>query len=791
MAFDFPTKPAWWRTVSWDVPYGIFYPGTQPYITFAAGCTADHYRVYDYWGSLVSSGTFSGDTCTPTPPARGWVCGWYRVHFTGPNSDANYGTSYGATCFVVLRDDQRFPKITASWPTFSGGESRDQPIRGVLGLGGARLQIGDAANLSAAPDTLAECQTDLARVKEWSQPSSPYVDPVRGSLRRPWLQFPGETVDNILITGPGGAGGWLRVYAKDETVNSSMVWVSVAAGTSAGSKVTVCYPDSGTVAETFDNLANATVAATTINAGSSKVVVFTADQAQPAYISATNIGRTRWNGVVTVVSTLYPDVTCYEGPSNESVLSREAAHRMRLYAAAVHAGNAAAKAIGPCAVSVRDVAAWTAFLDAGGGNWCDEIASHWYNTFEMGTLTARPIIEAFLALLTHYGLQDKPRWDTESCNALVPLGGVYHPRMAGIVVLYSLLQEQYGMPRERCPWWYDRSHGYWSYPTWFINSDSSLNPQAALLRVLAEETFGMLHDQRLTFCPMGEKLFLGSVFRASSGAGVVALIANSAMPDSSITLNVTGATGALTVVDAFGNESTVAVQAGRVTVPVTDVPTYVRVQAGVTVSVYRCRDWPVVGTVAAGRMGTAERIPSLSGSPMWELSDHTFLSDYYDTAHKGTQLVKSPTVGAAEAVIRYEHQERVDRVLIFSLRPPAYNGVTTPVTLAVDSSTDGTTWVEQWTYTNQTATSIQFRSAHPGTNCLYDTWFDWQWIFDAKFLNPVTCKALRVRITPSVGSECDSATAAASLGAAEQRVMLMEIATLCDDNTTPHYVRST
>ena len=80
---------------------------------------------------------------------------------------------------------------------------------------------------------------------------------------------------------------------------------------------------------------------------------------------------------MSVVSTLYPDVSRYES-SNENGVSAEIAHRMRLFAGAVHAGNTGAKAIGPCSVDINYTqkgSGWDLFLAAGGGGFVDEIVS--------------------------------------------------------------------------------------------------------------------------------------------------------------------------------------------------------------------------------------------------------------------------------------------------------------------------------------------------------------------------------------------------------------------------------
>jgi len=57
-------------------------------------------------------------------------------------------------------------------------------------------------------------------------------------------------------------------------------------------------------------------------------------------------------------------------------------------------------------------------------------------------------------------------------------------------MLEMMVFEQYGIPKEHNHLWYDKSHGFWDFPTWWENDDGSLNPVAVLMRVLAEELHG-------------------------------------------------------------------------------------------------------------------------------------------------------------------------------------------------------------------------------------------------------------------------------------------------------------
>ncbi len=80
-----------------------------------------------------------------------------------------------------------------------------------------------------------------------------------------------------------------------------------------------------------------------------------------------------------------------------------------------------------------------------------------------------------------------------------------------------------------------------------------------MYRTLAEETFGQTHSQVMDFGQLGNNMFFGSIYTASGGGSTAVMTAMSYMPISTVTLAVTGSVANLTVIDAFGNSSTIAV----------------------------------------------------------------------------------------------------------------------------------------------------------------------------------------------------------------------------------------
>jgi hypothetical protein len=780
VAFPLSPIPSWYADCSFPTRNGIFYSDGSagaPSVTLSvAGATG--YTVRDYTGTVVSSGTLAGTetTVTPTAPSGGWPCGWYRLYLTGPNTDSLFGQSYGATNFVVIPNDARFatnpaPSVYGGY----GGEGQEYVTKGVLGIGTSRAEIDDVLTPNGDGQSvhgITDAQSNVALSQTYWQGQADGVRP-----RDMWSNFRAETYDRLYLPG-ASTGNFLAVYPATETVDGSQVFVAVSAGTSSGTKVQVYSPDSATLVETYDNLASDSAAATAINAASTRIKVFAQGQPSGAAMAATAIGNAYFTGVKQIVSTLYPDIQHFEGPSNEPTLNAECAHQMRLFAGAVHAGNAGAKAMGPCPVSLN-TGKWDAFLAAGGGDWCDLFAFHDYNSMTGGNIPlGRTSIGQWIATLTRYGQQGKARWQTESGTAFKSVYGVHHPRRAVWKLIHTLLWEQNGLPAERNTPWYDKQHGFWSFPAWIINSDTSLNPDAIMLRTLTAETWAKTYASKLSFGPHGDNILLGNVYSGSDGTSTVVICASSQIPNLTVTLTVTGASGPLTTVDAWGNTSSVAVSGGRVTLPAPAHPVFLRLPAGASVSVYTIADWPQLGVRG---QGDNSAIRATATSPL--ANDRQWMTVYDGN---GTGAYLGPTSLPDDFTLHWPHPTRFDRVLL-------WNGMSWQLGASlldfdIQTSSDGTTWITQATVTRTADVFLHGTSAkNAGTQ--YETYWDEQWIWDVKLPAPVTASYLRLHVrNTSYGGEPDATTNSIGGQGGPQRIMLQEVAVLCDDNVSPQYV---
>jgi len=705
--------------------------------------TERDYLIRDYYGDVVSSGSFTGVHFTPDAPVGGWKPGWYRVYLTGPNFDSLFNYSYGATNFCVIRDDPHFVAMPAA--TTSGGgnsEGPDYVMKGVMGMGTSRLIIGNIDNLSASTDTLARAQSDAAiSATYYSNPGAPYADGER-TPRALWCTFPNGSIDGNSLPCSGcnpAIDNWARTTVKDETVDGAQVFLTLTPGSVSGSKVEVYYPDASTLVETYDNLASNTAAQTAIDGVSNYIRFFKGTGLTPGtQATPTAIGRGRRDNLVTVVSTLYPlGVTHYEGPQNEGKPDAFLAHTMRLFQAYVHEGHPDAVAMGPSSVNIyTDFLA--PFFDAGGGDYCDEFAFHAYNSAPNGNLnTGRTIWQALLDYLDGLGYGSKQIWQTESTHALTNYyGSTQYRRAVRTQLMYQLLLEQYGVPREYNSPWYDVSHGFWTYMSWLEQGDTSLFPQCVASRVLAEETWGKPYSHALDMGERGDSIYLGSVYTAADTSGCVVLMPTSYIDNASVTLTITGTSSPLTVVDGFGNETSVAQVSGRVTVTPTELPTYVRLPVGVTATVYQCHDWGPNPTASIASTATTKTLGGVSKPAIANdgfLLKYTGASDAADVASS-----TGPTPETAELL--WASPVTVGRVIVWA--GMAWQAHATLIDFDVETY-DGAVWTTQATVTKTDPADVTYWHGQDG---MYESYWDQQWVFDVPFPASVECEGVRLNV---------------------------------------------
>jgi len=729
----------WWDDI---VANALSYPG--PYSADDHDPNPDAtltYTVRNFFGKIVSTGTFSeaDRTLTPEVPHGGWKNGWYRVYLTGPQSDANFADSYGVTNFCVIRSNPHFVAMPAG--NTPDQSDKDFVMKGVMGLSTSRMTISTAND----PDA------EVADIQAWKTVADMYwsdnglPDP-RRPARENWVAFSGRTWDQLIIDG-ASTGTWGNIYLADSTLDGDQVFVTVSAGTNANTdKVTVHYPNAVTLVETYDNLVSQAAAETEINGASTKIRFFGSDSVRAAHPAQAAMGDAFRSGVISSVATLYADgITRFEGPVNEGTVSAEGAHQMKLFQGAVHAGNSSAKAIGPCFVSIPPAVPWTAWLDAGGGDYCDEISFHAYNFSTNGDINlGRATLQTFTDALSSAGLGSKPLWQTESTQPFNSVFKVYHPRRSRRPVLSTLLFEEIGCPRERNVWWYDISHGFWDYPAFVETMDGSLGPEAVMGRVLAEETWGKTYESSLDFGGIGNNLYLGTLYTAEDGSSCMVLMATSYMTGASVALSVIGSSDPLTVVDGMGNEKQMVPSRGRITVPMTDIPAYVRLPAGVSVTVYRVNGWSPLGV--GGSVSPAATTKEIDGVTYDVIADDEFITNYSTgagIAPPGVALEGPYATTPGTDTLVWEEEAHIERVVVWC--GSAWQASGTLIDFDVETY-DGAEWTVRKTVTKSDPPWFYFGSGDENAGCFVETYWDEQWIFDVELDEAVDCFGVRLNV---------------------------------------------
>lgn len=763
MSWPFTTAiPSGHRYPSSAYRFNAFVLGvTAPEMTLPAGCTASTYQVTDWWGNIVSSGPATPGLITFAVPSGGWKRGWYRVQFLDTVLDANFGYSRGSSAFLVLSNDGRFPPVQASNSTVGlhagAGNPREMYGKAQFGMGTSRLLITDAANLANGSGSLAKAVTDATNGNDWwvNPADTAMKDPVR--TRKMWCAFDKTGVDGLTV-------GGLNFYVKDLTVNGATTFIAVSDGTTSGKKIVISSPDSATVVETYDNLANMDAGMSALS--SSAYVRGFGTGAWGANQSATAIGNTRLSAVTQVVQTLWPMVEYYEGPYNEptmptGVRMSQLVHVCRLFTQAVHAGNASAKSMGPCWVTIDNDAVCADWWAKGGGTAVDEFSFHGYNVYDGGNLTmARTILERVIAQKTLAGFENMPMWETEANGNIWVKQGVFAPREVHYAIQYPLLLEQYGIPRERSSHWYDYSHGFWSFASFWLFSGGMPGPLPLLYRLLAEETWGMLHNQKLNFGYYGEKAFLGSVYRTNgspSQNGSVVLFAVGGQKNATVTLNVTGTSSPLTILRNFGETSTVNIVNGLATVPVNELPTYVRIPAGTIVSVHHVNDWP---TRRPSSVITPRTSLTSNGSDATRITNRKWAaSRRYDDGASWSEI---PAQFPAYITLTWPVTQRADKAILWQ-NPPIYgNGYSVFMDFDVQISNDGATGWATVATINNTADPVEYPNMGSPTetgNSRHEVYWVPQWVFNIDFNGMRTFKGVRLAVRSTSYAEMPSVAA--------------------------------
>ncbi|HZK81973.1 MAG TPA: hypothetical protein VFC46_12920, partial [Humisphaera sp.] len=411
------------------------------------------------------------------------------------------------------------------------------------------------------------------------------------------------------------------------------------------------------------------------------------------------------------------------------------------------------------------------FLKAGGGDLIDGFSFHAYNAVNGDLWLVRTSMDALVNLLKKYHADTKELWQTEQ-GFFACVYGAYQPHLqARWTMLEMMAFEQYGLRREHNHLWYDVSHGFWSFPTWWENDDRGFNPALPLMRVWAEEQFGTKFAKAYDFGVNGNKLYLGSLFEGDKKR--VAAFMSAGSTDGKVELAVNGGAAKLHLVSAFGVESDLSITGEHVTLPVPELPVYVELADGQTIDVIP-QDFGVKLARAEGvtfaSSGTGKHPVDPKIPNDFSKLNNGELEDWYYSQKPIAQPWMDDTAEfPAWVELRFPKPTQVGRVIIFAPGPWQWQGTLVDYELQYDA--DGK-WV---TIEHVNEPLKTFKMLTPSTRTKVDSYFSDRHIFNHAFA-PVNTSKIRILVhntTFGGGATKDVADAGGQTG--PHHIMLREI----------------
>jgi hypothetical protein len=453
-----------------------------------------------------------------------------------------------------------------------------------------------------------------------------------------------------------------------------------------------------------------------------------------------NTGGEQTNLTTSVTTCVAAGGIWFEGKNepNITMTYTDYATEQNNFAARVHAAHASAKVMGPCTLGVGGDPAssgsqlyWlNQILPLIGAN-LDGISFHNYDSPQGDLPGIRRILDRFVAVLTANGQQSKPRWNTEFGSTFAAAGGDFTNVWQTKNTMLDLhIMEQYGVPKEQTYLFYDLSHGFWAYPSFWVmreNGTGQLTALAPLVRVWAEELYGKTYSARLNF-GSEDNLWIGSRFTAADGSSTVALQSSGHAGTVTVTVS-SGST--IDTVDPWGNITTRNVTGGVVAVPVDYLPTYVRCPTGVTVTPVAA-DWGVETlrsqkTTYAASSGTTTASLAADGVLDTSTGDWTAVGGF-----------SFPVTWTAT----FPSTTRFNRVTVTC--PAPHNATCTLIDFDVQAFISGS-WTTVATATEPTPQKV-WTSTNDAGGCYVDSFWSRrnQWTF--RLATPVAATAVRLNI---------------------------------------------
>lgn len=507
-------------------------------------------------------------------------------------------------------------------------------------------------------------------------------------------------------------------------------------------------------------------------------------------------GTKNLDGVKKIVEHFKNDVEYWEprnepnfGASPEDFVEKE----LKPFYETIKSVSPKLKVIGPGTVSYNvTMFPWLeGFLKAGGAKYLDGFSFHAYNCLNGDLFMARRTMTELNELLARYGAEKLEKWQTEQ-GYFACVYGAYQPRLQGRwTMLEMMVYEQFGLPKEHNHLWYDRSHGFWDFPTWWENDDGSLNPAAPLMRVWSEELFGTKFERALDFGVNGNRQYIGSLFTGGVGTEKekrVVAIQSAGQIDGRVALRVKAlsdhAPQALKVVSPFGVESAANVVDGRAEIAVGELPVYIKLPKGCDVAgepqdfgdnFARAAGVKITSTGKSEHPSDKPDVPADKRTPndIGKVINGEY-ENWYRTLKPGDHpWMSNVAEWPATVEIALPKAEKIARVVVFAAAPWQNQSTLVDYDLEVEQAGK---WTKVATVKEPTRT---MRIFSPPTRTTTDSFFSDRWVFEHKLdVGGAPIEAAKVRLivrqtTHGGGATADVGEAGGQTGL--QQIVLREI----------------
>jgi titin len=684
----------------------IFYVGQQ--VKFGLSSNgATSYKIRDYDGNLVDQGAVTGSTLTPNVSLQGW----YKLYLYGNQTSAEFGNIVGGTTFVIFNNDPSLPTaqsaifaqlaytevdptINFNWGGNSPGGSLGAQNFAVRWTGQVLAKYSETYTFTTNSDDGIQVWVNGQEIiNDWAT-HAPTIDTGTIALQA------GQRYDIMVnyFQGQGGATAqlsWSSPSQQQQIIPASNLFATSFASTPGG--LTGSYYSSY-----GDSVPNLTAEVRDITQmGPERYMVSNA--ADPAdaiaqlqgdinmdnalylnYDSARNPGLliafpsfnpndpAQLAGVTQIVNHFKGQVLNFEGDNEPDTTGYSGASYVPVEQAfynAVKAGNPNALVVGPglSSINPNQYGWYESFFGNGGGNYINAFSFHAYSTVNGDLQLGRESLSGIVQILTQFGLQNLPRWQTEQ-GYFADNYGTFDPRVqAQWTMLQTLLFDQYGIPKENNFLYYDISDGDWGFPVFWSNNDGGLDPVADMMRVFSEETNGTNFAQALNFGPQANNLYIGNEYTGPNKTVYAFMSADST--DGHVLLQISNG-NSIQVVTGQGVSETLPVINGYVNLPVPEIPVYVNLQPGQNLSI-ATQNWGPDLAMESG-VNIAASNPN-NGTNL--LNDGIFQNWYWNYNSSGNPFIMNFD-NSNPATIDFDlpTTQTVDRVTVFSGIPYQLTG---------------------------------------------------------------------------------------------------------------------